>query len=64
MFFTDLVRVLDIDLEEDFIRLSSYQGGMVSSNQVKFLTTVNYERYRGRHLLIVEDIIDTGKTLF
>ncbi len=64
MFFTDLIRFLDFRVEEDFIRLSSYQGGMVSNHEVKFLTEVNYDKYKGKHLLVVEDIIDTGKTLF
>ena len=37
---------------------------MVSTHEVKFLTEVNYEKYKGKHLLVIEDIIDTGKTLF
>lgn len=36
---------------------------MVTSHEVKFLTDVNYDKFKGRHLLIVEDIIDTGITL-
>ena len=64
MFFTDLIRFLEFRVEEDFIRHSSYHGGMVSSHEVKFLSEVNYDKYKGKHLLVVEDIIDTGKTLF
>lgn len=63
MFFTDLIRYLEFRVEEDFIRLSSYHGGMVTSHEVKFMTDVNYDKFKGRHLLIVEDIIDTGITL-
>lgn len=36
---------------------------MTTTHEVKFLTEVNYDKFKDRHLLIVEDIIDTGKTL-
>ena len=62
MFMTDLSRAMDCDLELDFMDVSSYGVGMESSGDVKILkdldTTVD-----GRDLLIVEDIIDTGRTL-
>ena len=62
MFMTDLSRATDCDLELDFMDVSSYGAGMESSGDVKILkdldTTVD-----GRDLLIVEDIIDTGRTL-
>lgn len=62
MFMTDLSRTMDCDLELDFMDVSSYGAGMESSGDVKILkdldTTVD-----GRDLLIVEDIIDTGRTL-
>ena len=62
MFMTDLSRAMDCDLELDFMDVSSYGAGMESSGDVKILkdldTTVD-----GRDLLIVEDIIDTGRTL-
>ena len=62
MFMTDLSRAMDCDLELDFMDVSSYGAGMESSGDVKILkdldTTVD-----GRELLIVEDIIDTGRTL-
>jgi hypoxanthine phosphoribosyltransferase len=64
IFFTDLIRCFDFRVEEDFIRLSSYHGGMTSTNEVEFLTQLNDAKYKGKHLLIVEDIIDTGKTLY
>lgn len=62
MFMTDLSRAMSCDLELDFMDVSSYGAGMESSGDVKILkdldTTVD-----GRDLLIVEDIIDTGRTL-
>ncbi|MPN63668.1 Hypoxanthine-guanine phosphoribosyltransferase [bioreactor metagenome] len=62
MFMTDLSRAMNCDLELDFMDVSSYGAGMESSGDVKILkdldTTVD-----GRDLLIVEDIIDTGRTL-
>ena len=62
MFMTDLSRAMDCDLELDFMDVSSYGAGMESRGDVKILkdldTTVD-----GRDLLIVEDIIDTGRTL-
>lgn len=36
---------------------------MESTHEIKFLTEVNYDKFKDKHLLIVEDIIDTGKTL-
>jgi len=62
IFMTDLSRAMDCDLELAFMDVSSYGAGMESSGDVKILkdldTTVD-----GRDLLIVEDIIDTGRTL-
>lgn len=63
MFFTDLIRFLEFRVQQDFIRLSSYHGGMTTTHEVQFLTEVNYDKFKGRHLLIVEDIVDTGVTL-
>jgi len=36
---------------------------MTTTHEVQFLTEVNYDKFKGRHLLIVEDIVDTGVTL-
>ena len=61
VFMADLVRELRGEVEMEFIRISSYGGGVVSSGQAKLRLGVS-GRVRGRHALIVEDIVDTGLT--
>lgn len=61
MFMADLVRAIDIPLEVDFTRLSSYGSGTESSGRIKVLSRLNGP-VEGRHVLVVEDIIDTGLT--
>ena len=62
VFMADLVRALDFPLEVDFIRLSSYGGGKETSGKVKVVQGLR-TAVKGRHVLVVEDIIDTGITL-
>ena len=57
----DLVRRLDIPVEVDFIRLSSYSGTN-TSGKVKVVQGLR-SPIKGRHVLVVEDVIDTGVTL-
>ena len=61
MFMADLVREMRHDVELEFMRISSYGGGVVSSGQAKLSLGVS-GRVRGRHVLIVEDIVDRGLT--
>lgn len=61
-FIADLTRAMDIELEVDFMAVSSYGKGTKSSGVVRFLKDLN-QPIEGRHVLIVEDIIDTGLTL-
>ncbi|MFC1993341.1 hypoxanthine phosphoribosyltransferase [Chloroflexota bacterium] len=61
MFTADLVRLLDFPLEVDFIRLSSY-GGTESSGKIKVVQDIQ-SSVKGRDVLVIEDIVDTGLTL-
>ena len=62
MFMTDLIKEMDIYLDIDFMDLSSYSDGMESTNDVKILKDLS-QSAKDRHVLFVEDIIDTGRTL-
>lgn len=62
MFLADLVRQLDFPLELEFVRLSSYGSGRQTSGRVKVVGGPR-AAVRGRHVLVVEDIIDTGITV-
>ena len=62
IFFADLVRELDLDVRFEFMSVSSYGAGTVSSGEVKILKDVNHP-ISGQNVIIVEDIIDSGCTL-
>ncbi|MDO5457156.1 MAG: hypoxanthine phosphoribosyltransferase [Atopococcus tabaci] len=62
MFMTDLIKEMDIYLDIDFMDLASYHGGTESTNDVKILKDLS-QSVKDRHVLFVEDIIDTGRTL-
>lgn len=62
MFLSDLSRALEIDVSLDFISVSSYGNSTVSSGVVRILKDIDYD-ITGKHILIVEDLIDTGLTL-
>ena len=62
MFLSDLAREIDIPLSIDFISVSSYGNSTVSSGVVRILKDIDYD-INGKHVLIVEDLIDTGLTL-
>lgn len=61
VFLADLVRRLDFPLELDFIRVASYGAGRESSGRVR-LVSEPVAGIKGRHVLLVEDIVDTGLT--
>lgn len=62
MFLADLVRHLEVRHEVDFMEISSYGSGTTSSGVVRILLDLE-QNIEGRHVLIVEDIIDSGHTL-
>jgi hypoxanthine phosphoribosyltransferase len=61
VFMADLVRRLDLPLELDFVRLSSYTTGCQTSGKVRIVHGVKTS-LEGRDVLVVEDIVDTGIT--
>jgi hypoxanthine phosphoribosyltransferase len=61
VFLADLIRALKIPVRVDFLGVASYGKKTVSSEEVKVFKDLN-EPVSGQHILIVEDIIDSGRT--
>ncbi len=59
MFMSDLMRAITIDCEVDFIKISSYGEAMKTSGVVKVKKEID-AHIEGRHVVVVEDIIDSG----
>jgi hypoxanthine phosphoribosyltransferase len=62
LFVADLVRTIERPLKVDFMGISSYGRGTISSGEVKVTKDLDMQ-IEGAHVLIVEDIVDTGVTL-
>lgn len=62
IFMADLIRRLDFPLEIEFVNLSSYGSGRQTSGRVEVVQGLS-RPVEGRHVLVVEDIIDTGITV-
>ncbi|WP_054702734.1 hypoxanthine phosphoribosyltransferase [Secundilactobacillus odoratitofui] len=61
-FMTDLMRELDMLTDMDFIDVSSYHGGTASTGEITLVHDVGTD-IRGRDVILVEDILDSGRTL-
>ncbi len=62
MFFADLVREIKADVDVDFVMLSSYGDSQVTGGNVKLKCDMSRD-VKGRDVIIVEDIVDTGLTV-
>ncbi|HQZ40386.1 MAG TPA: hypoxanthine phosphoribosyltransferase [Vicinamibacterales bacterium] len=62
LFLADLVREMDGRVTLDFIAVTSYSGAATSSGEVRLVKDVD-TGLEGRHVVIIEDIVDTGLTL-
>ena len=61
-FMAELIKHIDAHIETDYMVVSSYHGGTESSGTVKIVKDLD-NSVAGRHIIFVEDIIDTGRTL-
>ncbi len=62
VFLADLIREMEIDCEVDFVKISSYGGGKVSSGYITSKKGFDCD-VDGRHIIIVEDIADSGRSI-
>jgi len=62
VFLADLVRALSVPVEIDFAQISSYGDETASTGRIKVMKDITTP-VAGRHVLVVEDIVDTGQTL-
>jgi hypoxanthine phosphoribosyltransferase len=62
IFMADLIRTVTIDCEIDFLKLSSYGDAKISSGNVTLLKELNCD-VKGRDIIVVEDIVDSGLSI-
>lgn len=62
-FASDLIRHIDMPLEIEFMKVSSYGAGTKTSGEIKIHLDLNREHLENYNLLVVEDIVDSGRTL-
>lgn len=61
-FFTAMTQAVQIPSQWDFMAVSSYEGGTASTGCITFRKDIDYD-IRGRHVILLEDIVDSGRTL-
>ncbi len=62
VFLADLIRHLDLPLRVGLIQASSYRGAATTAGELRLQSDLRWD-LRGRHVLLVDDILDTGQTL-
>ena len=63
IFASDLIRKIDMPLEVEFMKVSSYGAGTKNSGEIKIHLDLNRENLENYNILIIEDIVDSGRTL-
>ena len=63
VFTADLCRAIELPMQIDFMSVSSYQSGTVSSGRIQIIKDLS-DSIEGRDVIIVEDILDSGNTLY
>ena len=61
-FFAEMANAIDIPVQEDFMCITSFEGGTESTGKLTFRKDIDHD-IEGRHVLILEDIIDSGLTM-
>ena len=61
-FMMELIKNITIPLQIDFVQVSSYDGGTQSTNNIKFKKDLE-ANIEGKHVLLVDDILDTAQTI-
>ncbi len=63
IFASDLIRKIEMPLEIEFMKVSSYGAGTKNSGEIKIHLDLNREHLEDYNILIIEDIVDSGRTL-
>lgn len=63
IFASDLIRKIELPLEIEFMKVSSYGSGTKNSGEIKIHLELNREHLEDYNILIIEDIVDSGRTL-
>ena len=63
VFASDLIRKIDLPLEVEFMKVSSYGAGTKNSGEIKIHLDLNRDHLEDYNILIIEDIVDSGRTL-